>query len=312
MRCALCRKKAVYAPLRFCKEHFLAFYEKKVRHYLESTHVQNTKVLIAVSGGKDSSALVDILVHLREEFGLELGIFTINLRIPDYSEKGLEVCRTLAERYDLPLIVEDLADYPRQIPDFAGKGKKPCSQCGVIKRYLLNKNAWEHGYEYLATGHNMDDEFFVAMHNLLHRNLGQLRRQQKLLPPVPERRLAGRLKPLWYLTEKENRLYCLLRGIPHDADECPFSHDNPQLRFKREHAFPRDEKRNLLKSIEQLERAAGEEGTREKGAEGEVRAGQGGASGGEIHPCPKCGYPTTSRKECVFCTVMGLREESKE
>lgn len=303
MRCKLCTTPALYAPLRFCGKHFLAYYEKKVRHYFESTHVRNTKVLIAVSGGKDSAALADILVRIQAEFGLEIGLFTINLNIPEYSEKGLEKVRQvaghvkeLAKQEDIPFIIEDLKNYNRIIPDFADN-KKPCGPCGTMKRYLLNKAAVEHGYDYLATGHNLDDEFYFAMHNLLHGNIGQLRRSAKILPPKPELKLAGRLKPLSYLTEKENRLYCLLQGIPHDADECPFSVDNPQLAFKEKFAhLPRDEKRNLLKSLRELQQST------EKTETGE--------EAGQIHPCPHCHYPTTSNAECVFCKIVAGKRKN--
>jgi len=297
MRCSLCTKPAIYAQLRFCKEHFLSYYEKKVIHYFESTHLRNVKILVAVSGGKDSAALADILVRIKDELGVELGLFTIDLNIPDYSEKGLKEVRELAEQQKLPLIVEDLKLHGRIIPDFAGPGTKPCGPCGTLKRYLLNKAAVEHGYDYIATGHNLDDEFYFAMHNLLHRNIGQLRRSAKILPPRPELKLAGRVKPLYYLTEKENRLYCLLRNVPHDADECPFSTDNPQLAFKEEFAhLPRDQKKNVLKSLQELQEPA---------EETEV-----GDEAGKIHPCPSCGYPTTSNAECVACKLLtGKRNE---
>lgn len=290
MRCKLCSQKAIYTPLRFCKEHFLAYYEKRVRKYFESTHTRNVKVLIAVSGGKDSSALAAVLSSLGEEFGLELALFIIDLKIPNYSEKGVKIVKELSKEYDIPLIVEDLAEHPKIIPDFAGLGKKPCSQCGVVKRFLLNKMAVEHGYDFIATGHNLDDEFYFCMHNLLHRNVDQLRRQQKILPPKPKNKLAGRLKPLYYLTEKENRLYCLLKSIPHDADECPFSKGNPQVRFKEEFAaILRDQKKNVLKSVLKLQEA-------HEAVEGDEKD--------QLHDCPSCGYPTTSKNQCVFCTIM--------
>ncbi len=292
MRCKLCREKAVYGPLRFCKGHFLAYYEKKVRRYFESTGTRNVKVLVGVSGGKDSAALAHALAKVKDEFGLELGLFTIDLDIPDYSEKGLAAVKELSRNYGIPLVVEELAVHPHQIPDFSGPGRKPCGPCGTIKRYLLNKAAVEKGYDYVATGHNLDDEHYFVMHNLMHRNIDQLRRQQKKLPPKPELKLAGRIKPLYYLTEKENRLYCLLEGIPHDADECPFSKDNPQLRFKeRFAALTREEKKNVLKSVAKLQEPAEETAVAEEA--------------GSIHPCPGCGYPTTSSKECVYCALMG-------
>lgn len=302
MRCALCRKPAVYAPLRFCKDHFLAYYEKKVRHYFEAVHLRapggaKTKVLVAVSGGKDSSALADILVRLKDEFSLDLALFTIDLNIPDYSAKGVGAAQELAHKYGVPLVVEDLGDQGRTIPEFAGPGRKPCGPCGTIKRYLLNKAAVEHGYDYIATGHNLDDEFYFAMHNLTQRNVEQLRRGAKMLPPRPEQRLAGRLKPLYYLSEKENRLYCLLRGVPHDADECPFSRDNPQIAFKEGIGarLGRDEKRNLLRSLVMLQEQADE-----------TEVGEGA---GRIHPCPKCGYATTSKDDCAFCKLIAQPQD---
>ncbi len=288
MRCRLCKKKAIYAPLRFCKEHFLAYYEKKVRRYLDSTHTRDTSILIGVSGGKDSSALADVLARLAGEYGLRLGLLCIDLKIPEYSAQGIAAAKELAERTGLPLQVIDLASFPKTIPDFSGK--KPCGPCGTIKRYLLNKAAVEEGFAFVATGHNLDDEFYFAIHNLCHRNVDQLRRGQKKLPPRPALRLAGRVKPLYYLTEKENRLYCLLRGIPHDAAECPFSTGNPQLAFKRKACFQRDEKRNLLKSVALLQRAAEETPV--------------GEEAGRIHACPTCGFATTSKDVCAFCKLM--------
>lgn len=290
MRCTLCKEKAVYAPLRFCKEHFLAYYEKKVRHYVDRAHCAGTSILIGVSGGKDSSALAVLLNELADEYKLRLGLLCIDLKIPDYSDEGVRIAQALAERTGIRLHVVTLADLPKATPDFAGKGRKPCGPCGTIKRYLLNKAAVEEGYEYVATGHNLDDEFYFAMHNLFHRNVDQLRRGQKVLPPRPELKLSGRVKPLYYLTEKENRLYCLLKGIPHDADECPFSTDNPQIAFKKQAAFARDEKRNLLKSIEKLQQPAPE-----------IPIGE---EAGSLHGCPSCGYPTTSKNDCVFCKLM--------
>ena len=167
---------------------------------------------------------------------------------------------------------------------------KPCGPCGTIKRYLLNKAAVERGFDYVATGHNLDDEFFFGVHNLFGGDVRQLRRMDKRLPPRPEVRLAGRLKPLYYLTEKENRLYCVLRGLPHDADECPFSEGNPQLAFKERFAsISREEKRNLLRSLRRLQ-------LREEESESSGEAG--------VRPCPGCGFATASAGLCAFCRLV--------
>jgi hypothetical protein len=80
-----------------------------------------------------------------------------------------------------------------------------------------------------------------------------------------------------------------LKEIPHDADECPFSEGNPQIKFKEQFAsFTREQKKNVLKSVIKLQEPTEEHGEK----------------AGELHPCPSCGYPTISSKACVFCTIM--------
>lgn len=296
MRCRLCKYKAVYAELRFCKLHFLKYYEKKVRHYLDRAHVKGAKILIGVSGGKDSAATATIMAQLQEEYGFELHLFGINLQIPDYSDPGMEAAKKIATMLDLPLIIWDLNDYPKQIPEFSqtkdGRPAKPCSQCGVIKRYLLNKAANDLGFDWVATGHNLDDEHYFIMHSLEHGDLVQLIRSDKQLPPKEEFKLAGRLKPLYYLTEKENMIYCLLKGLPVHNEECPFSKGNPQLQFKERNAgLNRAYKHNMLKSIRKLKRL--------------IPAEERPDNAPELQPCPQCGYATTRDDACVYCRIMG-------
>ncbi|MBR9703624.1 tRNA 2-thiocytidine biosynthesis protein TtcA [Candidatus Woesearchaeota archaeon] len=268
MRCRLCRKQAVYDELKFCPEHFLKFFEKKVCYYLDRAHIKGSKLLLGVSGGKDSAALAYILSKVKEDYELDISLFSINLQIPDYSEDGLSAVRELAEKTGLPLIVWDLKDYPKIITDFTTMkdrktGKevpaKPCSQCGTIKRYLLNKAAVEDGFDYVVTGHNLDDEHYFAMHSLEGGDLVQLLRGDKMLPPKPEQKMAGRLKPLFYLTEKESMIYCLLNDLPVDNKECPYSVGNPQLRFKLERPVSRQNKSNMLKVLRKMKRMISEE-----------------------------------------------------
>lgn len=296
MRCKLCKKPAIYAELKFCPEHFLAFFEKKVRHYLDRAHIEGSKVLIGVSGGKDSAALAHIMAKVKDEYNLDISLFSINLQIPEYSDDGINAVQALAKKTGLPVIVWDLKDYPKTITEFTtmkdrNTGKevpaKPCSQCGTIKRYLLNKAAIEGDFDYVATGHNLDDEHYFAMHSLEAGDIVQLLRGDKMLPPKPKQKMAGRLKPLFYLTEKENMIYCLLNDLPVDNKECPYSVGNPQLRFKIERPISRQNKSNLLTTLRKMKRMIAEE---EKST--------------EVNPCPACGYSTTRDDACVYCKLM--------
>lgn len=294
MRCRLCKHKAVYAELRFCKVHFLNYYEKKVRYYLDRAHVKGKKILIGVSGGKDSAATASVLKHLRDEYDLDIGLFGINLGIPNYSDPGMRAAEELGKQLGLPVTIWNLKDFPKQIPEFAqtrdGRPAKPCSQCGVIKRYLLNKAARDLEYDYVATGHNLDDEHYFINHSLEQNDMVQLLRSDKQLPPKPEQKLAGRLKPLYYLSEKENMIYCLLKELPVDNKECPFSVGNPQLAFKIKNAgLGRQKKASFLKSIRKMKRLIPE---------------QDSPDNQQLIDCQSCGYPTTRTDACVYCKIM--------
>ena len=287
MNCSLCQKPAVYNPPRFCKEHFVRHYEKTVVDYFKASRVKDARVLVGVSGGKDSSALAWALGKVGLRFGLTFALFTIDLGILKYSKQSVAAAAALAQKMDVELIVERP---PRTIPPFV-EGKVPCSACGTIKRYLLNKAALERGFDYVATGHNLDDEYYFAVHALEHAQTSMLVRNEKSLRPRPERRLAGRLKPLYYLTERENMTYCLVEGLPIHNEECPYSVGNPQLTFKLERPAPRETKKNVVRTLARLKRASPEEIA-------------GGDDGADVHPCPGCGYPTTRDDACGYCRIV--------
>ena len=286
MRCRLCKEVSVYKELGFCKDHFINYFETKVKKYLANSRLRGTKVLVGVSGGKDSAALAYTLSLFKEEFDYEMSLFTINLRIGEYSSKSLRASQALAELLGEELVVVDLDEFPKQIPVFVGgRDSKPCSQCGTIKRYLLNKNAIDYGCSFVATGHNLDDEHFFMVRSLEQGNLVQLLRSDKRLPPKKEQKMVGRIKPLYELTEKESMIYCLLKELPVHLDDCPFSVGNPQIAFK-EQGVSRHAKLNTIKTLRKLK----------KGYDTQEYDDQ-------VVMCGRCGYPTTKRV-CLFCRVM--------
>ncbi len=294
MKCRSCRGPAVIEIRRhhaaFCTEHFLAMFrtqvEKAIRRLQMMGH--DDRILLAVSGGKDSLALWDVLLDLGYDVtGLYLG-----LGIGEYSDRSHGVARAFADRRGAPLLTVDLErDHGYDIPTAGMRGSRStCAVCGLSKRYVFNRSALEGGFDVVATGHNLDDEAATLLGNTLRWQTDAIARQS---PVLPAREGPGRggmvkkVKPLHRLSELETAAYAFLRGIDYVVEECPLVAGNTQLRYK--------EAMNAIEQASPGTKAQFFLGYLERGRplfRSEDRA--------ELHACESCGQPTTGRF-CAFC-----------
>lgn len=241
MRCRKCGQKAAINlhehRLSLCKDHFLEwlseYTEKTIKKY--SLANKRERMIVAISGGKDSLSLWDILWQL----GYTTEGVHINLGIDGevkYSEISQQFAQKFAEERGLALHVINLQEtYKKSIHQFSSMSshgkQKPCSVCGLVKRHILNKFALEGGYEVLATAHNLDDEAATLMMNTLNWNQELLIRQSPSLPT--QEGFIRKIKPFCRVYEREAAAYALLRGIEYMYDECPYSLGNPQWQVKQ-------------------------------------------------------------------------------
>jgi uncharacterized protein (TIGR00269 family) len=234
VKCRSCRGPAVVDVRRhnaaFCREHFLHHCEEQVRRAISSYRMiaPGERVLVAVSGGKDSFALWDLLRRL----GYETDALYLGLGIGEYSDESGGYVRRFAETHGMRLRELDLAtevgfDVPRAA---AATHRAPCGACGLSKRHLFNASALEGGYDVVATGHNLDDEAAVLLGNVLRWETGYLGRQHPVLPAAPG--FVRKVKPLVRLGERETAAYCVLRGIDYQVEECPMAEGNKHLGYK--------------------------------------------------------------------------------
>jgi tRNA-5-methyluridine54 2-sulfurtransferase len=311
MKCSKCGGPAVINlhqhRLRLCEEHFpewvMTTTQRAVEQYRMFTPAE--RVLVAVSGGKDSLALWDVLLRL----GYQAEGMYIGLGIDEgiaYSARSLEMCRQFVGQHHpgAVLHVVDVAqEYGRTVPQVARstlRGRsKPCSVCGLVKRHIMNRAALGRaageaegsGFVAIATGHNLDDEAAVLMQNTLHWQAGYLSRQA---PVLYEREgLARKVKPLVRLYEREMAAYALVRGIDYIYDECPFAEGATTNFYKEllndlEVRSPGAKQQFYLSFLRARE--AGEVAFRETEA-------------GELQPCVRCGQPTTAGGVCAFCRL---------
>jgi uncharacterized protein (TIGR00269 family) len=230
MKCRRCRAKAVIKIERhhsaFCKacfnEHILKQVERAVKK--DGMFDRDDPVLVAVSGGKDSLALWDVLLNLgHRATGLHVA-----LGIGGYSDASREKTERFASARGAKLIVHHLREsLGVGVPEIAEKSSRPpCSACGTIKRYSFNQIARQYGFSVLATGHNLDDEAARLLGNVLHWQEEYLDKQFAVLQaardPVNGRGgLVKKVKPLYRLAEREMAAYAVMNRIDYIVEECP-------------------------------------------------------------------------------------------
>jgi len=294
VKCRVCRGAAVIDVRRhnaaFCSDHFLVHCRDQVQRAIGAHSMigPGDRVVVAVSGGKDSLALWDILTAL----GLEADGLYLGLGIGDYSDASVEFARAYAAEHGQKLHEIDLAaDVGFTVPGAAEVTRRsPCGACGLSKRHLFNAFALDHGYDVVATGHNLDDEAAVLLGNVLRWETEYLGRQTPVLPAVPG--FARKVKPLLRLGERETAAYCVLRGIDYQVEECPMAEGNRHLGYKEmlnaiEDRSPGTKAAFVFGFLERARASFAEHAAEE-------RAG--------LAPCVSCGAPTPS-ETCAFCRL---------
>jgi uncharacterized protein (TIGR00269 family) len=277
----------------FCAPDFLEFFRRNVLETVRRWRMfaRDEPVLVAVSGGKDSLALWDVLHGAGYQtvgLYLDLGIF-------DYSRASKSRCEAFAAERGLDLRVVAVADEAgAAIPAVKAATRRPtCSACGLSKRYIMNRAALAGGFPVVATGHNLDDEAATLLGSTLRWDESSLARQTPVLEATHPK-LVRRVKPLFRMSERETAAYAFLRGIDYIVEECPFARGATSITHKEllnrlEDASP-GSKAMFLQGF--LDRARGVFREREA-----------------VHlvECVRCGQTTTG-EVCAFCK---LREQVK-
>jgi uncharacterized protein (TIGR00269 family) len=296
-KCRVCRGPAIIDLPRhnanFCGEHLQQLCRRQVEKAIADHEMlrPGERVLVAVSGGKDSLAVWDVLVEL----GYAADGLYIGLGIGDYSDDSYDYARSFADRRGLRLRTIDLrGEHGFDVPTAARATRRvPCSACGLSKRHLFDAAAREGGYDVVATGHNLDDEAAVLLGNTLRWDVDYLSRQLPVLAAGAG--FPRKIKPLVRLTERETAAWCIVRGIDYQVEECPMAAGNRHLGYKStlndlEARSPGSKASFYLSFLENMAPLL----TDHKRAEMATLAA-----------CSSCGAPTTG-ETCAFCRLVDV------
>ena len=298
-RCRFCGREAWLvvrqANLPLCREHFASWFERRVERTMRRYKMvrPGERVLVAVSGGKDSLVLLAVLAELSEPMGFQLEAITLDLGIEGYSASSVETAAEAARALGVEHHVISIKDrYGFTLPEALKADRRPaCSLCGLIKRYTLTDVAREMGFDALATGHTLDDMARFILSSYMTAAISELVRLTPVVPPgLPG--LPRLVKPLYESLEEHIRAYAELRGLKYMLDGCPYASTAPSDRLRIfldqvEHESP-GMKHAMVRGYLKRIRPALEAHLRPELP--------------PLRPCSRCGMPS-SGDVCAFCRL---------
>ncbi len=274
-----CKNTAVaiipHSKLPLCKSHFKSYIEDRVLKTIKNFKLidfsnPHEKILVGLSGGKDSQTLLTILNRiLKDKVHLEALYIEVGITPKNYSKDSGIIARKLCEDLDIPfniLNIKEIVGF--DIDDIHNLGKKmkrgrrrskkgrfrgECSYCGLIKRYFLNKFAFDNQFTKMATGHNLTDEATQLISNFFNVDMELMSRAG----PITMTDVVGlipRIKPLFYIYEQELIMYSYYANVKHLGTQCKYAEDSPMMKIKASlleiEGFRRGNMMNLVNSFQ--------------------------------------------------------------
>jgi uncharacterized protein (TIGR00269 family) len=246
-------------------------------------------IAVALSGGKDSVLTLHALKNYQQYLDFDLVAISVDEGIEGYRQHGINSAVQNARDLNVELVQKSFKEEEGfALDDIYSDFKSACIPCGVFRRNILNKTAYELGACKIATGHNLDDEIQSFLMSFAR---GDTIKFSKFGPEldVIHPKLVPRIKPLWNTPEKEVGMWAVINNIDIHLDECPYSHLSLRAKIKEflnvgEDKYP-GIKQNVMESFKQILTFENDIST-------------------NLNECEICGEPTSSN----ICKACELKE----
>ena len=295
--CSLCTEPAVVYQRsinrHLCGTHFTADVEQRVADSIKTRQmiVPQDRVAVALSGGKDSTALLLLLHRLLPLWeDVRLIAITIDEGIAGYREETIQSAEQLTRRLGIEHhCISFTSLFGESLDIFlTGRETQACSICGIMRKKALVVGAHQAGATKLATGHNLDDEAQSVLMNVFRGDLPRLVRNSR---GDSSGKFIPRIKPLSLISEKEIATYLMLNDAWSELPECPYTRYAMRREVRSmlsgfEYKHP-GTMLHLMESKEKIE-----------------RCGKGSVMSEPLRSCRECGDPCSGD----LCQVCLLRQ----
>ncbi|AJM91335.1 TIGR00269 family protein [Nitrosopumilus piranensis] len=301
MKCDGCENSAVYtrkySGQKLCSECFSnSIVRKTAKTISKHKMIQNDElVAVAVSGGKDSLALLKIIHEMSSTHNFRIKAITIDEGIPGYRNEALEIVEKFCGELGVEHKIYSYKDLFELTLDEAldlreNEKTSSCSICGTLRRRAIDHAAKDIGADVIATGHNLDDILQTFVINMLSGDTNKI----GWMDPDTSSNSLRKIKPFCEIYESEIVFYAFTNDIPFQSEPCP--HMNEGIRTEIREFLNSLEKQhsgiknNLYKSVLRVSNIVKESNYKEKMS------------------CKKCGSDCTGNVCAVCNMVLKLKE----
>lgn len=225
MKCDRCQNTAVYSRKysgeNFCSECFSnSILRKAAKTISKYNMIQNDElVCVAVSGGKDSLALLHVLSKMSKNHNFRIHAVTIDEGIEGYRDEALEIVKNFCAKLGVSHNVysyKELFDLTLDESLMLREDEKlsSCSICGTFRRRAMDHAAKEIGADVVATGHNLDDTLQTFIINTLSGDTNKI----GWMDPDTSGNSLRKIKPFCEIYESEIVFYAFTNNLPFQTE----------------------------------------------------------------------------------------------